>query len=185
MANVQKRPTQKRVRQPAKDRHRERFGATLRRLREEKGRTRKEAAKQLRIPERTLVEVEAGRAPVELRLVEAAARAFPGSLPTLLQSVLPEEWSDDEVERRLRDAFAEGQLLQHIEGLTRDETLWFVMNVAQLPTEEIRVVNQWVLSRLNYLTGPTGPRLSQLLAEALGPEEAGRRERNAEHEGDQ
>jgi len=158
---------------------REHFGKTLKAIREESRQTRKDAAKLLDIPERTLVEIEGGRAPVELRIVQKAARAYPGHLAELLQKVLPSDWSDDEVKRRLFDAFAETGLRQFLEGLSRHETLSFVMNVAQLPVEELRVVNQWVLARLNYLGGPGRVNLSEQLATTFAESYPEQGDRNA------
>lgn len=174
MANRAQRRTQESSLASRPEPYREHFGRALAETRKAAGDTYADAATKLSkampsrwsISDRTLIEVEAGRAPVELRLVAAAASVYPGSLPQFLQPLLPAEWSNEDLTQRLLDAMAEGPAQEVIRGLTRQESTAFRMNVAQLPIEEVRVLNQWVLARLNYLS-PAKERLAELLAEAI------------------
>lgn len=165
-------PAEQRPGESRRSYHRRRFAERVKVLRLERDWTQAELATACGLPYRTVTAIEAadsdrvnppGTAAIELEVIEAMAGVF--GLPPLLASILPKEQTNEEFMRQLLESVSRAGLAQQLAGLSREETVAFVMNAAQLPSDELAVMSNWVLSRLSYLS-PAAANISDLVAAA-------------------
>lgn len=140
--------------------------------------TQEQLAEQAGLPYRVIVDLERGKAAVELDILEALGHVF--GLRPLLASILPRgELSDTLLERLLQEGITRASLGMKLRDFDQPRLQSFVYVASQLPAAEVETLYQWMKSRLNDVW-PDAARLGDLIAKATSPERRRQRQREAE-----
>ena len=136
--------------------------------------TQETLAERMGISDLTVKRLEVGRSPVDLRYVEAAAKALDYSVENFLTSLFPENSTDEDILHRLTAALVERGVSEYEDYFRSGELMGLVADLAKLPARDRSALARLVGSsvawqrdhahqvvRENLVAGAASPRSPQ------------------------